>query len=313
MGAASARPEAVRVLRVIARLNMGGPAHHVGLLSSRLDPERYETLLLHGDVGAGRGLAGGLACGPAGARWRGCPGCGPSSRPARRRAGARGRSCARSGRLRPTSSTRTRRRRACSAALAAVLAGGPRPADRPHLPRPRARGLLRARARTPSTAAWSAGSAGVSDALIGVSQATVDDLVRLGVAPREQFRVIPIGLDLEPFLERDAGRRRARSAREAGVQDGRGAADLRRAARADQARRRAAARVRARARARARPVRLALVGDGELRPELERLAADLGVSRTASGSPATARTWCPWRRPRTSRCSARTTRARRSR
>src|SRR5205823_6221816 len=38
-----------------------------------------------------------------------------------------------------------------------------------------------------------------SDALIGVSQATVDDLVRLGVAPRDRFRVIPLGLDLEPF------------------------------------------------------------------------------------------------------------------
>ena len=42
--------------------------------------------------------------------------------------------------------------------------------------------------------------AGVSDALIGVSTATVDDLVRLGIAPREKFRVIPIGLDLDPFL-----------------------------------------------------------------------------------------------------------------
>lgn len=31
----------VRVLRVIARLNMGGPAHHVSLLSGRLDPARY--------------------------------------------------------------------------------------------------------------------------------------------------------------------------------------------------------------------------------------------------------------------------------
>ncbi len=41
------------MLRVIARLNMGGPAHHVGLLGSRLDPERYETLLLHGEVGSG--------------------------------------------------------------------------------------------------------------------------------------------------------------------------------------------------------------------------------------------------------------------
>src|SRR3954468_17277652 len=43
----------IRVLRVIARLNMGGPAHHVGYLSGLLDPERYETLLLHGAVGSG--------------------------------------------------------------------------------------------------------------------------------------------------------------------------------------------------------------------------------------------------------------------
>ena len=47
-----------------------------------------------------------------------------------------------------------------------------------------------------------------SDRLVGVSQATVDDLVRLGVAPRERFRVIPLGLDLEPFasVDEQAGR-----------------------------------------------------------------------------------------------------------
>ena len=38
------------MLRVIARLNMGGPAYHVGLLGSMLDGERYETLLLYGEV-----------------------------------------------------------------------------------------------------------------------------------------------------------------------------------------------------------------------------------------------------------------------
>jgi len=37
----------------------------------------------------------------------------------------------------------------------------------------------------------------VSDCLIGVSQATVDDLVRLGVAPPSKFRVLPLGLDLD--------------------------------------------------------------------------------------------------------------------
>jgi hypothetical protein len=53
VGAASRTSGPIRIVRVIARLNMGGPAHHVGLLGSRLDPERFETLLLHGDVGAG--------------------------------------------------------------------------------------------------------------------------------------------------------------------------------------------------------------------------------------------------------------------
>jgi glycosyltransferase involved in cell wall biosynthesis len=46
-----------------------------------------------------------------------------------------------------------------------------------------------------------------TDCLVGVSQATVDDLVRLGVATAGRFRVVPLGLDLEPFarLEPDDG------------------------------------------------------------------------------------------------------------
>lgn len=37
--------ERLRVLRLIARMNVGGPALHVGLLTARLDPERFESLL----------------------------------------------------------------------------------------------------------------------------------------------------------------------------------------------------------------------------------------------------------------------------
>ena len=46
-----------------------------------------------------------------------------------------------------------------------------------------------------------------TDCLVGVSQATVDDLVRLGVAAADRFCVVPLGLDLEPFarLEPDDG------------------------------------------------------------------------------------------------------------
>jgi glycosyltransferase involved in cell wall biosynthesis len=115
----------------------------------------------------------------------------------------------------------------------------------------------------------------VSDALIGVSSATVDDLVRLGIAPREQFRVIPIGLDLEPFLNatpEDGAAFRA----EAGVQDGEVlltfVGRLVPIKRVD-----VLLRAFARARESGAPVRLGVVGDGDLRPELEALASELGV------------------------------------
>ncbi|HOJ59150.1 MAG TPA: glycosyltransferase family 4 protein [bacterium] len=45
------RPHAAmkkKVVRVIARLNIGGPAIHVILLTAHLDPERYESILLYG-------------------------------------------------------------------------------------------------------------------------------------------------------------------------------------------------------------------------------------------------------------------------
>jgi len=49
----TASPGAIRVLRVIARLNMGGPALHVAYLSSGLRERGYETTLVAGDVGKG--------------------------------------------------------------------------------------------------------------------------------------------------------------------------------------------------------------------------------------------------------------------
>ena len=42
-------------MRVITRLNIGGPAIHVSLLASRLDPARYETLLVSGVESAAEG------------------------------------------------------------------------------------------------------------------------------------------------------------------------------------------------------------------------------------------------------------------
>ena len=43
----------IRVLRVIARLNVGGPALHVAYLSAGLAERGYETTLVAGDVAKG--------------------------------------------------------------------------------------------------------------------------------------------------------------------------------------------------------------------------------------------------------------------
>jgi glycosyltransferase involved in cell wall biosynthesis len=45
----------VRVLRIIARLNVGGPALHASLLTERLDPDRYDSLLVAGTQGPWEG------------------------------------------------------------------------------------------------------------------------------------------------------------------------------------------------------------------------------------------------------------------
>jgi glycosyltransferase involved in cell wall biosynthesis len=47
--------ERVRVLRIIARLNVGGPALHASLLTERLDPGRYDSLLVAGSQGPWEG------------------------------------------------------------------------------------------------------------------------------------------------------------------------------------------------------------------------------------------------------------------
>jgi len=57
-----------------------------------------------------------------------------------------------------------------------------------------------------------------TDVLLAVSREVRDDLVRLGVAPESRFRVMPLGFDLTPFTaDRDRAERRARLRSEWGV------------------------------------------------------------------------------------------------
>jgi len=115
-----------------------------------------------------------------------------------------------------------------------------------------------------------------SQCLVAASAATVDDLVRLRVAPRAKFRVIPYGLDLDPFTHVDEATRVAMR-RQLHVAD-------------DQVLltfvgrlvpiKRLDLLLRAFALAGRTGVliHLAMVGDGETRPDLERLASELGIA-----------------------------------
>jgi glycosyltransferase involved in cell wall biosynthesis len=119
-----------------------------------------------------------------------------------------------------------------------------------------------------------------SDCLIGVSKATVDDLVRLGVAPRERFRVVPLGLDLEPFtnLGEEAGRELRASL---GIGDAELLATF--VGRVVPIKRLdVLLRGIARARSEGVPLRLAIVGDGEIRPSLESLSRQLGIAEAVA-------------------------------
>jgi glycosyltransferase involved in cell wall biosynthesis len=263
----------LRVLRVIGRLNMGGPAHQAALLSGRrFHPDRYETLLVHGTLAPGEASLADLAEAE-GATMRFVGELRQPVQPLRdaqallklirlardfkpdivhthtAKAGFLGRQAALAVRPRPV---------IVHTYHGHVLEGyfGPAKA-RLYLE------LERALAR-------------VSDRLLGVSQATVDDLVRLGVAPPEKFRVLPLGLDLDPLAEPDDGLRAA-SRDELGV--GAGEILLAFVGRVAPIKRLdLLLRALAQAREFEPRLRLAVVGDGDERPQLERQAAELGIA-----------------------------------
>jgi len=261
------------VLRVIGRLNMGGPAHQAGLLSGRrFHPERYRTLLVHGSLAPGEASLAGIAE-EEGATMRFLPAMRQSVSPLHD-------SRALAGLIRVARAFRpdvvhTHTAKAGFLGRQAALAVRPRPVVvhtyhghvlEGYFGPAKARlylGLERAMAR-------------VSDRLIGVSQATVDDLVRLGVAPREKFRVLPLGLDLDRLAAPDP-ELRDEARRELGLGEdelllafvGR-FAPIKRLDLLLEAF--------ARARGTEPRLRLAVVGDGGERAGLERRAGELGVA-----------------------------------
>ncbi|HJZ74890.1 MAG TPA: glycosyltransferase [Vicinamibacterales bacterium] len=273
--------DSIRVLRVITRLNIGGPSIQAIELSTRLAARGYRTRLVHGRLGAGEGdmrylLDAGRtgveivevpplqrAVAPAddvratSALWRTIE----AFRPAivhthMAKAGALGRLAAIAwNRTRP----RAERVRLVHTYHGHVLEG--------YFGGLTSRGFLaieRALARA-------------TDRIVAISPRIRDELLlqqRIGAA--EQYRIVPLGFDLEPFLAVDrAGRVEARD--RLGVP---AAADVvstvgRLTAIKDQ---RLFLQVAARI-AQRRPGAVFLIaGDGELRADLEQLAHQLGIA-----------------------------------
>ena len=187
----------IRVLRIIARLNMGGPAHQVALLSGRrFHPDRYETLLVHGVLAAGEESLAAEAE-REGAQLLRLASLGQPIQPASdvRCLGTLVRLIRR---FRPHVIHTHTAKAGMLGRLAALLAGRPRPVL-VHTYHGHVLEGYFGRSKSALFRFIERQLAQRTDALLGVSQATVDDLVRLGVADSPRFKVMPLGLDLGRF------------------------------------------------------------------------------------------------------------------
>ena len=260
------------MIQIVTRMNIGGPAYHVTQLSGRMDPMRYTTLLVHGELGPGEASFGDLA------EQEGCdvtvvPSLGPQVRPV-----ADLRSLVELARivrrLRPDIVHTHTTKAGALGRLAAWLAGRTRPV----IVHTHHGQVLEGRFGPRMTFCYRVIErrlARISDCQVGVSQKTVDDLVRLGIAPREACRVVPLGHDLERFSNVPPAD--GVDFRES-VGAGRDDVLLTCVCRLVPLKRvDLLVRVIARLRASHPSVRLAVVGDGEHRPALERLTDELGL------------------------------------
>lgn len=197
----------IRVLRVIARLNVGGPALHVAHLSSELDRLGYETTLVAGRVGEGEGsmeyFADELGVRPLYVDEL------QRDISAAPDAAAVSRLVQLIRDLRPDVLHTHTAKAGAVGRVAALLSGVARPPVIVHtfhghvLRGYFTPGRARVFQQIERTLARS------SDALIAVSPQVRDDLVDLGVAPAGKIAVIRLGLDLERRVASPPGSREA--------------------------------------------------------------------------------------------------------
>lgn len=259
--------DTIRVVRIIARLNIGGPAIHATLLHERLDPARFSSTLITGTEEAGEGNY--LALHGRSANVEIIPDLGREIRPWRDLQTLR-RLAARMREIRPhVVHTHTAKAGAVGRA-AAIMAGVPAIVHTFH------GHVLRGYFSPAKTAVYRAIErtlARRTDRLLTVTPRVRDELLALGVGAASQYTPVPLGFDLAPLLS--AEHRRGELRAELGVGDAPLVGIVARLVpiKAHEVFLAAAVRVR-----QALPAaRFLVVGDGELRGALEAQAASLGL------------------------------------
>jgi len=210
--------EPIRILRVIARLNMGGPALHVAYLSAGLRERGYETTLVAGDVGRGEESMAYVA------ESLGVP---VTTLPALHREISPVRDIVAAVRLariireqRPHILHTHTAKAGAIGRVAALLAGRARPPVIVHTFHGHVLRGYFGRRRSWFFRRLERRLARSTDVLVAVSPEVRDDLVALGVAPEEKFVVIRLGIELDQRIA-DSAAERTGTRRLLGVADDR--------------------------------------------------------------------------------------------
>jgi glycosyltransferase involved in cell wall biosynthesis len=185
----------IKVLRVIARLNVGGPALHVAYLTERLAERGYDTTLVAGTLTHGEESMSHVAA-ARGVQIRHLDDLQREISPLRD-ARAIFRLAREIRRARPTILHTHTAKAGAVGRIAALVAGGARPpiivhTFHGHVLRGYFNPLVARGFRLLERLL-----AQVTTALVAVSPEVRDDLVRLGVAPEERFAVVRLGIGLE--------------------------------------------------------------------------------------------------------------------